>query len=234
MQLQELAPEFAEEKLSGRLRRMVPVVGVIALGLVCARPGFIRMQEWWETSSAQNYHYQYGYSTEALVWFAVAVMAVGLTLSGHRRSVTRLMWAGIALAGFAVLIQPLAFDRNAPVLQGRRSMSEQLSALQADIARLTTEFKHLPFAKAETGRLSITGEPTPIIRSGMAHTFRFIVAGQRDEIFKSPPVGAEPGDIYYTISSDEKSYTLSIVGIGGNVSDRMIIDPQLSKSGLTP
>jgi hypothetical protein len=232
MQLEELDIQAVAEKVPERVRAIAALVGIVALALIVARPGFIRIGEWWATSSAENYYYQYGYSGESLVWFCIAGIATGLAVAGRSRENVRLTLSGAVLAMVALLAQSITFDRDAPTQRGRQEMSVGLAALQSDIAKLRSELGHLPFSKPEIARLSITGSPTPIIRAGMRHTFRLIVAGQRDEIFQSPPIGAAPGDIYYTISSDEKTYTLSVVGIDGNVSPRLIIDPQLSKPGL--
>ena len=71
-----------------------------------------------------------------------------------------------------------------------------------------------------------------IVRGGNHYQYRVIVAGVSDDYIKSPPIGAELGDIYYTLSQAEDSYSLAIVCPQGNVSSTLGIDPQLSHSGL--
>jgi hypothetical protein len=232
MQLDELDVRAVAEKVSERTRAIVALAGVCVVALVAARPGFVRIREWWDISSAQNYYYEYGYSGEALLWFGIATVAIGLGMAGRSREELKLTIAGGGLALLALFAQPFAFDRSEPMERGRQEMSTSLSSLQADISRLAAESGHLPFAKSEIARLYITGAPTPIIRAGSRHSFRLIVAGQRDEVFQYPPIAAAPGDIYYTISSDEQTYALSVVGIDANVSETLVIDRQLSKAGL--
>jgi hypothetical protein len=232
MQLDELDVRAVAEKVPERARAILALAGVCVLALVAARPGFVRIREWWDISSAQNYYYEYGYSGEALIWFAIAAVAIGLGMAGRSREDLKWTLAGASLALLALFVQPLVFDRTEPMERGRQEMSTALFSLQEDISKLAAESGHLPFAKSEIARLYITGAPTPIIRAGSRHSFRLIVAGQRDEVFQSPPIAAAPGDIYYTISSDEKTYALSVVGIDANVSETLIIDRQLSKAGL--
>jgi hypothetical protein len=115
------------------------------------------------------------------------------------------------------------------------TMAADSQNLRHDIESWRARNGHLPFSRQEiASAVNINGMPTAIFGAGKQYTYRFIVAGQRDDVFDTAPVGAEPGDIYYTISSDEHGFALSFVGIGGNVSDEIIIDKRLSSSSAQP
>jgi hypothetical protein len=222
-------------KISERALRIAAATGVVLLALVAARPGWIRLAEAAAAGSAENYHFQYDYAGEALIWIGIAMIAVALGMTGFRKEDRKLSGAGAVLAVVTLMAQPLLFDREAPRRDNR--MAAEVEGLRNGIESWRSRNDgRLPFLKQETAAaVNINGKPTAISGRGRQYAFRFITAGQRDDTFQSPPVGAEPGDIYYTISADEKSYALSVVAIDGNVSERLIIDPVLSyQSAPTP
>jgi hypothetical protein len=217
-------------KVPDKAQRIAALIGVVLLALVAARPGWIRLGE---MASGARFHYDYNFLGEAAVWIVLAVGAVSLAVYGFRRDDWRLTGAGAVLALLLILAQPIVFRRDRPMLAN--SMAADLQNLRNDIESWRARNGRLPFARQEVANaVNINGMPTAIFGQGKLHTYRFIVAGQRDDVFETPPVGAEPGDIYYTISSDEKGFALSVVGIGGNVSDEMIIDKRLSSSSAHP
>lgn len=211
-------------RIPERAQRIAAFAGVVLLALLAARPGWIRLGE---IFSGARYRYDYNFLGEALIWFLLAACAIGSAVYGFRRADWRLTAAGAALSVLLLLIQPLAFDRDKPMRAN--TMAADLQNLRKDIESWRSRNGRLPFSRQEIGSaVNINGMPTAIFGSGKQYTYRFIVAGQRDDVFDTPPVGAEPGDIYYTISSDEQGFALSFVGIDGNVSDRLVIDRFLS------
>src|SRR5262245_6393498 len=139
MQLEELDIQAVAEKVPERVRGIAALVGVVSLALLAARPGFIRIGEWWAASSAENYYYEYGYSAEALVWFCIAGIAAGLVISGWSRENVKLTLAGAVLGLIALLAQLITFDPDAPMQRGRQEMSVDLTALQSEITKLSRD-----------------------------------------------------------------------------------------------
>jgi hypothetical protein len=217
-------------KVPEKAQRIAALVSVLLLALLAARPGWVRLGE---MISGARFRYDYNFLGEAAVWFVLAAGTTALAVYGFRGEDWRLTAAGAALAVLMVLAQPLAFDRDQP--RRANTMAADLQNLRTDIENWRARNGRLPFARQEIANaVHINGIPTAIFSQGKLHTFRFIVAGQRDDVFETPPVGAEPGDIYYTISSDEQGFALSVVGIAGNTSDQLIIDKRLSSSSTSP
>jgi hypothetical protein len=214
-------------RIPERARRILALIGAVLLALGAARPGGNRLAE---MVSGARYHYAYNFLGEAALWLTLAAAAITLAVYGFRRDDWRLTAAAAALALLVLAAQPLAFDHYHPMRAN--TMAADLANLRNDIESFRSRTGHLPFTRQEIATaVNINGMPTAIFGSGRQYTYRFIVAGQRDDIFATPPVGAEPGDIYYTVSSDEQGFALSVVGIDGNVSDRLIIDRFLSYDG---
>jgi hypothetical protein len=213
-------------RIPEKAQRIAALVLASLLALVAARPGWIRLGE---ITSGARYRYDYNFLGEAAIWFLLAGSAIALAVYGFRREDWRLTGAGAGLTMLLLIFQPLAFDRDLPMRAN--TMASDLQNLRHDIESWRARNGRLPFSRQEiAAAVNINGMPTAIFGSGKRYAYRFIVAGQRDDVFETPPVGAEPGDIYYTISSDEQGFALSVVGIRGNVSDQMIIDKRLSSS----
>ena len=222
-------------RLPPRAREMAMLAASLLLAAVALRPAGIRLGEFMRSQSAANYYFGYNYSGEGLIWLVVAAAVGAGALAGYFRE-NELQGRGILLAALVVgvlasIAQPIAFHRRQP--QKDSNFAADVGALRDGIDHWRAKHGHLPFTKPEIAdAVSINGRPTSILKAGRRYEYHFIVAGVSDDYIHHPPVGAEPGEIYYTLSSAEDSYSLGVVSIGGNVSELLAMHPEVSQSGL--
>jgi hypothetical protein len=211
--------------------RIVGLAASLLFSLLVVRPGFIRLSEAIRATSADNYSFTYNYFGEGLFWLAWGAVALVFAALGFTRQQKKLALAALVLSLIGALAAPFAFSRQAP--QQRSNISATAASIQSRIKSWKQARGHFPNTRAEMlaalGDLDLSSD---IVRGGNHYQYRVIVAGVSDDYIKSPPIGAEFGDIYYTLSEAGNSYSLAIVCPQGNVSSTLVIDPQLSHSGL--
>jgi hypothetical protein len=203
----------------------------LLFSLLVLRPGFIRLWEAIRANSADNYYFTYNYFGEGLCWLAWGAVAIGFAVLGSTREQKKLALAALVLSLTGALVAPFAFSRLAP--QQRSNLSATAASIQSRINSWKQAHGHIPNTRAEMlAALADADLSSDIVRGGNHFQYRVIVAGVSDDYIKSPPIGAEFGDIYYTLSQAGDSYSLAIVCPQGNVSSILGIDPQHSHSGL--
>jgi hypothetical protein len=203
----------------------------LLISLLVLRPGFIRLSEAIRANRADNYYFTYNYFGEGLCWLAWGALAIVFAVLAFARKQKKLALAALVLSLAGALVAPFAFSRQAP--QQRSNLSATAASIQSRINSRKQVHGHFPNTRAEMlAALADLDLSSDIVRGGSHYQYRVIVAGVSDDYIKSPPIGAELGDIYYTLSQAGDSYSLAIVSPQGNVSSTLGIDPQLSHSGL--
>jgi len=199
----------------------------LLISLASARPGFLRLMDGLGTNSP--YAYRYNYLEHAVMWFLLAFGAAYFAIHAFKSDNFGLERTALGVAIVVLLITLIFFHNRAPRDAAAFVISHHLGTVAAEIDDWTKRHGHLPFYKQETlDAIHLPSDAPPILHNGSPVHYRFIVAGQSDFGIQSPPVAAEAGEIYYTISSDESAYTLSIVTPKQNSGDELWVDPQLT------
>ena len=213
------------ERLSEGVRRGVLLAITVLLCLLAARPGVIRLLE----TFAGQYSFRYLYLEHALVWFGLAGAVALVAVKGIGSEGTRIL-AGTAIAALLLVLSGLIFFRpGAPRTAGNDAIKQELDEVANQLEAFARTNGHLPYLKGEFAKVAhLGGRMTPLKTGGNPVPYKFIFAGQTDFGVQKPPVGAQPGEIYYTIDSDDAGFTLVIITPAENVSEQLQVDPQLT------
>jgi hypothetical protein len=158
-------------------------------------------------------------------------MVIVFAVLGFTREQKKLAFAALVLSLVSAIAVPFAFSRPAP--QQRSNLSMTAASIQSRINSSKRAHGHFPNTRAEMLRaLADLDLSSDSVRGGNHYQYRVVVAGVSDDYIKSPPIGAELGDIYYTLGETADSYSLAIVCPQDNVSSILVIDPQHSHAGL--